>query len=155
MKRDQSRVYTSLGVGLVVLLRSTTALAQTYDGKGSPEFVPHTLQEALATAYLTNPTLQQERAKLRAADEQVPTALAGWRPKIEGQAALTYYQGINAYGAQGAQPGSAFGTPAYNRKYATPGYQGGVTITENLYQAVKRLPSLIRPSIRSWPSGPS
>lgn len=137
MKRDQSRVYTSLGVGLVVLLRSTTALAQTYDGKGSPEFVPHTLQEALATAYLTNPTLQQERAKLRAADEQVPTALAGWRPKIEGQAALTYYQGINAYGAQGAQPGSAFGTPAYNRKYATPGYQGGVTITENLYQGGK------------------
>ncbi|NVN44116.1 TolC family outer membrane protein [Asaia siamensis] len=137
MKRDQSRVYTSLSVGLVVLLKSTTALAQTYDGKGSPEFVPHTLQEALATAYLTNPTLQQERAKLRATDETVPTALAGWRPKITGQAALTYYQGLNAYGAQGPEPGSSFGTPAYNRQYETPGYQGGVTITENLYQGGK------------------
>ncbi|GAB6854576.1 TolC family outer membrane protein [Asaia astilbis] len=137
MKREHSMVYTSLSVGLVVLLKSTTVLAQTYDGKGSPEFIPHTLQEALSTAYLTNPTLQQERAKLRAADEQVPTALAGWRPKIAGQAALTYYQGVNAYGAQGAEPGSSFGTPAYNRSYATPGYTGGVTITQNLYQGGK------------------
>ncbi|RUT25980.1 secretion protein [Asaia sp. W19] len=137
MKRDQFKAYTSLGVGLMVVLKSTTVLAQTYDGKGSPEFIPHTLQEALATAYLTNPTLQQERAKLRAADEQVPTALAGWRPKIQGQAGLTYYQGNNAYGAQGPEPGSNFGTPAYNRSYATPGYQGGVTVSEYLYQGGK------------------
>nr|WP_246103694.1 TolC family outer membrane protein [Swaminathania salitolerans] len=116
-----------------MLLNGSTVLAQSYDGKGSPEFIPHTLQEALATAYLTNPSLQQQRARLRAADEQVPTALAGWRPTIRGQFGLSYYQGINAYGAQSAQPGSPFGTPAYSRQYATPGYQGGVTINQPLY----------------------
>lgn len=137
MKSDHIKTYTSFSVGLIVLLKSTTVLAQTYDGKGSPEFIPHTLQEALATAYLTNPTLQQERAKLRAVDEQVPSALAGWRPQIQGQAALTYYKGINAYGAQGPEPGSNFGTPAYSRSYSTPGYQGGVTINENLYTGGK------------------
>ncbi|NIE79843.1 MULTISPECIES: TolC family outer membrane protein [Asaia] len=137
MKTDQLKAYTSLSVGLIAVLNSTTALAQTYDGKGSPEFIPHTLQEALATAYLTNPTLRQERARLRATDEQVPSALAGWRPQIRGQAGLTYYKGANIYGAQGPEPGSDFGTPAYSRSYSTPGYQGGVTLTENIYTGGK------------------
>jgi len=44
--------------------------------------VPHTLAEALAATYANEPTLQQERAKLRATDEGVPTALAGWRPTV-------------------------------------------------------------------------
>lgn len=39
------------------------------------------LNEALATAYLTNPTLRSARAELRAVDEQVPQALSGWRPQ--------------------------------------------------------------------------
>lgn len=42
----------------------------------------HTLQEALAAAYSNNPSLQASRAQLRAVDENVPTALAGWRPQI-------------------------------------------------------------------------
>lgn len=126
--------YTPVSLGLMSLLYSGTALAQKYDGSGSPTFLPRTLQEALAAAYLTNPQLQQERATLRAADEQVPTALAGWRPTIQGQAALSYYQGSTNYGAQGPSPGSALGSPAYNRVYSTPGYQGGVTITQPLYQ---------------------
>ena len=49
------------------------ALAQTQ---------PHTLQEALAAAYSNNPTLLAARAALRAVDEGVPQALAGWRPTI-------------------------------------------------------------------------
>src|ERR1700745_2499298 len=44
--------------------------------------VPHTLAEALAGAYGNLPVLQAERAKLRATDEGVPTALAGWRPTV-------------------------------------------------------------------------
>lgn len=42
-----------------------------------------TLQEALATAYTTNPTLEAQRAHLRATDEQVPQALANWRPTVK------------------------------------------------------------------------
>ncbi|HEY4171853.1 MAG TPA: TolC family outer membrane protein [Rhodopila sp.] len=44
--------------------------------------LPHTLAEALAATYSNQPALQAERAKLRATDENVPTALAGWRPTV-------------------------------------------------------------------------
>ena len=41
-----------------------------------------TLLEAMASAYANNPTLNAERAALRATDEGVPQALAGYRPTI-------------------------------------------------------------------------
>ncbi len=48
----------------------------------TPDSVPHTLAQALGIAYESNPQLTGERAHLRATDENVPTALAGWRPTI-------------------------------------------------------------------------
>jgi len=118
------------GMGLAAALCSTPVWTQKYDGSGSPEFVPHTLQEALASAYLTNPTLQAARAQLRATDEQVPTALAGWRPVVTGNVGLSYYKGLNDYNGTGAEEG-------YRRKYDTPGYTAGVTITQNIYTGGK------------------
>src|SRR4051794_7193707 len=41
-----------------------------------------TLPEALAKAYQTNPQLNAERARQRGTDENVPQALAGYRPQI-------------------------------------------------------------------------
>jgi len=41
-----------------------------------------TLQDALVEAYQTNPQLLSERAHLRAVDENVPQALANWRPTV-------------------------------------------------------------------------
>ncbi|WP_424811912.1 TolC family outer membrane protein [Roseococcus sp. YIM B11640] len=41
-----------------------------------------TMQEALAQTYNNNPTLLAARAQLRAVDEGVPQALAGWRPSV-------------------------------------------------------------------------
>jgi len=41
-----------------------------------------TLDEALALAYQSNPTLLAERARLRQSDEQVARALSGWRPTV-------------------------------------------------------------------------
>lgn len=43
------------------------------------------LNEALALAYVGNPTLDSARAQLRATDELVPQALSGWRPTVQGQ----------------------------------------------------------------------
>ncbi|HEY5302010.1 MAG TPA: TolC family outer membrane protein [Acetobacteraceae bacterium] len=43
---------------------------------------PRTLAEALVETYSYNPALLAERAKLRATDEGVPQAVAGWRPTI-------------------------------------------------------------------------
>ena len=45
-----------------------------------------TLADALASAYANNPTLNAQRASLRATDEGVPQALAGYRPTISGSA---------------------------------------------------------------------
>ncbi|HIJ62478.1 MAG TPA: TolC family outer membrane protein [Rhodospirillaceae bacterium] len=42
-----------------------------------------TMQEALVSAYNSNPTLLAQRARLRVADEGVPQALANWRPSIK------------------------------------------------------------------------
>ena len=42
-----------------------------------------TLTEAFAQAYQYNPQLQAQRAQLRATDESVPQALAGWRPTVQ------------------------------------------------------------------------
>jgi outer membrane protein len=47
-------------------------------GSASAESLP----EALAKAYQTNPELNAERARQRATDENVPQALAGYRPQI-------------------------------------------------------------------------
>jgi outer membrane protein len=44
--------------------------------------VPRTLSEALAATYASQPQLLAERAKLRATDENLPQALAGWRPTV-------------------------------------------------------------------------
>jgi outer membrane protein len=54
-------------------------LAARADG-GAP--LPSTLTQALVDAYENNSTLQEQRAALRQTDEDVPTALAGWRPTI-------------------------------------------------------------------------
>jgi outer membrane protein len=42
-----------------------------------------TLGEALVDAYGSNPQILSERALLRATDENVPQALAGWRPTVQ------------------------------------------------------------------------
>jgi outer membrane protein len=43
-----------------------------------------TLESALALAYRNNPTLNAQRAALRATDESVPQALSNYRPRITG-----------------------------------------------------------------------
>jgi len=44
-----------------------------------------TIARALSSAYLGNPTLNADRARQRATDEQVPQALSGWRPTVTTQ----------------------------------------------------------------------
>jgi outer membrane protein len=54
----------------------------------APDAPPDTLVQALAEAYANNATLAEQRAALREADENVPTAISGWRPTIELQGTL-------------------------------------------------------------------
>src|SRR4249920_1477356 len=48
----------------------------------APQARGENLPDALAKAYQTNPQLNAERARQRATDENVPQALAGYRPQI-------------------------------------------------------------------------
>jgi outer membrane protein len=47
-----------------------------------------TLEWSLAQAYQNNPTLNAQRAAVRATDESVPQALSGYRPKITATASI-------------------------------------------------------------------
>src|SRR3981081_2845530 len=48
----------------------------------APEASADTLEQALAYAYVNNPQVNSQRAVVRAIDEGVPTALAGYRPRV-------------------------------------------------------------------------
>lgn len=56
-------------LGLTLTLSAAPAMAED-------------LFDALASAYIGNPTLQAARASVRTTDESVPQALAGWRPRV-------------------------------------------------------------------------
>jgi outer membrane protein len=69
------------------LLRSATMSAVVLSAVGlGGTAQAASLQEALATAYATNPTLEAARAQLRATDEGVPQVLSEWRPTVLGTA---------------------------------------------------------------------
>ena len=63
-----------------------------------------TLAEALADAYLINPVLNAERARLRAIDEQVALAKSGMRPFVSGMADWNFVK-QNVERARGATTG--------------------------------------------------
>jgi len=52
--------------------------------------VSETIHGALSQAYHANPEINAQRALTRAADESVPQALSGYRPKVTGSADLGY-----------------------------------------------------------------
>ena len=66
-----ARLVLCLTAGLGLAALPSAAMAQS-------------LNAALAQAYVSNPTLNAQRAGTRAFDENVPQALAGYRPTITG-----------------------------------------------------------------------
>jgi hypothetical protein len=59
-----------------------TGVAVAAAGIGSWQAAADTLEWALVQAYQNNPSLNAQRAALRATDENVPQALSGYRPKL-------------------------------------------------------------------------
>jgi outer membrane protein len=86
---------------------------------------PRTLTQALAAAYMNDPQLLAERAKVRATDEGVPTALAGWRPTIVASASAGYAGGTT----QEPSGGQIVKLP-FERDEA----QGQLTLTQPIYR---------------------
>lgn len=108
------------GDGSRSLLAGIFVLA--FCGLGAP-VAAETLEEALAAAYGSNPTLQAARAELRATDELVPQALSGWRPTvaINGDVGVES-EDSNVTGDETREPRSA------NLNVTQPLYRGGRTV---------------------------
>jgi outer membrane protein len=91
--------------------------------------VAETLESALIQAYQNNPSLNAQRASLRAVDESVPIALSGYRPKITG----TITGGATNQDQITKQVSSlGVGTYTTNNDNFAP-HSAGVTATQTLY----------------------
>ena len=91
-----------------------------------------TLESALAYAYANNPQLNSQRAVVRATDEGVPTALAGYRPRavatanVGMQSLSTTIREIGSTTPRNA-PASYFTQSGVNTPHGV-----GATVTQNL-----------------------
>ena len=87
-----------------------------------------TLESALVKAYRNNPSLNSQRASVRATDENVPQALAGYRPKVS----------ISASGGEqtlsSTSKSTSTGSPVYTTLSGTNSpFSTGITATQTLF----------------------
>jgi TolC family type I secretion outer membrane protein len=72
----------------------------------APAALAETINGALASAYRGNPTINAERARQRATDENVPQALSGWRPTVSAGGSVgartSKSQGLDRFGSNPA-----------------------------------------------------
>jgi len=108
----------AIAIVAALLLAASPAAAQT-------------LTEALAYAYQNNPQLLAQRALLRATDEEVPQALAGWRPTVTFAGEAGYNRsGVATPGVTGGSTPTVFGSfvsRSVDLQVSQPVYRGGRT----------------------------
>jgi outer membrane protein len=119
------------GVAFACLLACLTL----FPGGASAE----TLFEALENAYLINPALNAERARLRATDEEVARAMSGLRPTISGTAEANYFTSHgNIKGRNVTFDQRSLGQSTANDGLNHPhGY--GVQLSQNLFNGFQNL----------------
>jgi outer membrane protein len=113
---------------------AASAIAMGY-GKAAAD----TLEWALVQAYQNNPSLNAQRAALRATDESVPQALSGYRPKLSitanGSENYTSVQ-TRTFGANGtALAGQVSTVTEANAPYTGRG--AAATATQTLYNGLQ------------------
>jgi outer membrane protein len=133
-----------------LLLPVTVAVASLVGlGTASGE----TLEEALIEAYYNNPQILAERANLRAIDEGVPQALAGWRPTVTVTGSDGWQRLENSTATTGSSQTSFSGSSnTVDARITQPLYQGGQTVAktsaaENAVQAERMRTIAIEGSI--------
>jgi outer membrane protein len=105
-------------VSVIALALSMTSAISSVDAQ--------TIEDAMAKAYINNPTLLAARAGLRSTDESVPQALANWRPTVE----IT-----SSAGAQ-VQRGN---TNRDNRSQSRRPVDFGISLTQPLFRGGRTL----------------
>jgi len=95
----------------------------------APAAFAETLEIALSQAYQNNPSLNAQRASVRATDEGVPTALSGYRPRITANASAgeSYQETKTKITTPGAP------SPFVNLNGTTYPVTYGVTATQTLF----------------------
>ena len=114
-------------------------LAATAIATGCGKAAADTLEWALVQAYQNNPSLNAQRAALRATDENVPQALSGYRPKLSitanGSENYTSLQ-THTYGANGTGLAGQIATVTEaNSPYTGRGV--AATATQTLYNGLQ------------------
>ncbi|WP_332680596.1 TolC family outer membrane protein [Bosea sp. (in: a-proteobacteria)] len=101
-------------------------------GLGMPALA-QTMDSALSRAYSANPTLNAQRAAVRATNENVPQALSGYRPRINASADIGASISDSAFPAGAQGPGSP--RTQSNARLAPRG--AGITIDQNIFDGGK------------------
>ena len=90
-----------------------------------------TLEQAWVEAYRVNPSLEAERARLRATDEQVSQAQSHWRPSIDATANIgKTYQYLPAQKQAGLDPNFTGTARSYGVQVTQPLFRGFRTDSE-------------------------
>jgi outer membrane protein len=124
------------GVRAYLLAAVSLCLAFAGFGIGFGDAQADTLEWALVQAYQNNPSLNAQRAALRATDENVPQALSGYRPKLS----ITTADGYNHQSATSVIPfGGALITSPFSQDFysRTIGATGSYTLF-NGFQTANR-----------------
>ena len=124
------------GVRAHILAAAGFCLAIAGIGMGCSGAAADTLEWALVQAYQNNPSLNAQRASLRATDENVPQALSGYRPKLSVTAGggYNYNNAVQQFPVGGAPTNIPFAQTFYSR---TVGATGSYTLF-NGYQTANR-----------------
>ncbi|ACB95355.1 TolC family outer membrane protein [Beijerinckia indica] len=96
----------------------------------SPSAMAESMSSALAKAYTNNPDMNQERASVRAADEALPQATAGWRPNVSASGSYGYNHLYSHLPTAGT---------VFSGTYNVDVGQVGVTATQNLFNGNRTL----------------
>ncbi|HYK79846.1 MAG TPA: TolC family outer membrane protein [Micropepsaceae bacterium] len=94
------------------------------------------LREALVTAYATNPQIESARANLRATDEEVAKANAGWRPSLSLNGSEGFQNIITDQPVHGESDRNQLSGTA---SLTEPLFRGGRTVAE-----IRRAKALVR-----------
>jgi TolC family type I secretion outer membrane protein len=104
---SKKAILVASAVGLSMLATSVQVQAET-------------LTDAFVGAYVKNPEIKASRAALRVADEDVATAMSGWRPTVQ------------AIGSVGTQSDRLSGSSGTVNRSSNP-YTGELRLSQSLY----------------------
>ncbi len=131
----RGRRAVSLGVSAGAVLRAALLATAGLTALGAGGGHAETIGGALIKAYLNNPDVNQQRAAVRASDENVPKANAGYLPTIaaQGDYGIARVE-ANTFGALGTQAGQL--------TYTSHPRGVGITVNQNVWNGNRTVNSI-------------